>query len=380
MQINVIKSFFILLAVMSYGHSNAITVKAGSYYLVDAKTDRVLAEKNSEEKMPPASITKTMTAYVLFDKISKGDVKLDEEVEISRKASRKGGSKMFIKAFSLVKVSDLLRGMIVSSGNDAAIALAELVGGTEESFAVIMNETAVKLGMVNSNFENATGWPAKNHYTTAKDIAILSKALINDFPELYKIFGEKSFTYGKSPRGRAIKQINRNGLLWSRSIKADGIKTGHTKEAGYCLVGSAVKDGMRLISVVMKTNSKRSRVSQSKALLNYGLRNYRNKKVLNVNEILGKIKVWKGSISELNVGSNQEVLVTVQKIDLQKIKHKIDIDKSVVAPVKLHQKLGTVTYTTPEGVVATVDIVALESVPEGGLVGNLVDTLMMKLF
>jgi len=344
---------------------------------VEANSDTVLAEHNPDVKLAPASITKILTAYILFSQINQGKMALTDMVDISQEAAKKGGSKMFIRAGSQISLEDLLKGMLISSGNDASIALAEHVAGSEESFSDIMNETAAELGMTNSNFMNATGWPDDNHYSTAKDIAKLSKALIIRFPTLYKIFSQKKFTYGKSPKGIPITQSNRNGLLWVKSLNADGIKTGHTNAAGYCLVGATKREDMRLISVVLQTESKRERVKQSKVLLNFGIKNYRTKKMFKKDQPLSQIKVWKGSVSQVGIGVPQDAFVTVKKFELKELSTKIQAQKYLVAPLKKHQEIGTIQFLVKGVMVGSTPLVVLNEVPEAGFFGKLLDSLLM---
>ncbi|KZZ19603.1 D-alanyl-D-alanine carboxypeptidase, partial [Oleiphilus sp. HI0080] len=242
-------------------------VGASSYVLMDATTGEIIIEENANESLPPASLTKMMTAYIVESEIAQGNVSLTDEVPVSVKAWRTGGSKMFIKEGTKVLLEDLLKGVIIQSGNDASIALAEYLAGSEEAFADIMNQQAIQLGMTGSNFMNATGLPSDSHYSTAHDMALLAKAIIQHYPEQYAVYKEKYFTYNN------IRQPNRNRLLW-RDKSVDGLKTGHTEEAGYCLVSSAKRDDMRLISVVMGTSSEEARVKETQKLLNYGFRYY----------------------------------------------------------------------------------------------------------
>jgi len=350
---------------------------ATAFYLLDANSGRVLASKNATEQLEPASITKIMTAYVLFAQLKAGKLQPDDLVEISEGAAKKGGSKMFIKAGSKVALKDLLRGMVVSSGNDATIALAEHIAGSEEVFSELMNKYAGKLGMSDTHFTNATGWPAEGHHTSARDIAIMSRALIENFPEYYKIFAEKSFTYGKSPKGKDITQPNRNSLLWQKGFKADGVKTGHTKVAGYCLAASATKNNMRLISVIMGTKSKRARSKTSRDLLNFGFRHFANKKLYNKDEAIKTLDVYKGANKQFTAGTNRDLLVTVVKVKLDKVKTKIEVTEPIEAPITKNQTVGKIIVTTDEATIAEFPLVALEEVPSGGFFTRMWDSLLL---
>ncbi|MDQ7072703.1 MAG: D-alanyl-D-alanine carboxypeptidase family protein [Gammaproteobacteria bacterium] len=261
-------------------------VAAKSYILQDFASGRVIAEHNSDQRLPPASITKLMTAYVVSHELDAGNIKLDDEVLISEKAWRMVGSRSFIEVNTKVPVEALLRGMIIQSGNDAAVALAEHIAGSEETFAQMMNQYAQQLGMFNTNYRNATGLPDPDHYTTAKDIAILSTAIIRDFPDHYKWYAEKEYTYNN------ITQHNRNKLLW-RDSTVDGLKTGHTEEAGYCLAASAKRSGMRLISVVLGTRSENARTQETQKLFNYGFRFFETHDLYQAGHKVTSSKVWK---------------------------------------------------------------------------------------
>jgi D-alanyl-D-alanine carboxypeptidase (penicillin-binding protein 5/6) len=335
-------------------------VAAKSYILVDFSSGKVLAEKKADNKIEPASITKLMTAYVVYREISEDRLSLQEMVDISEKAWRMGGSRMYLEVGSSVSVDDLLKGLVVQSGNDASVALAEHVAGTEEAFVQLMNQYAAELGMDNTNFMNSTGWPNKKHLTTARDIATLAAAIIRDFPEHYPRYSEKEFTYNK------IKQYNRNKLLWSDS-SVDGLKTGHTESAGYCLVSSAVRSDMRLISVVLGTKSKKARASVSQAILNYGFRFYESHTLYDAEEVINRPRIWKGAVETLPVGLTDELSVTIQRGEYEKLEAKMDIDKDIEAPVSKGQKLGVVTVSLDGKELKSVPLVALESVDEGSL-------------
>lgn len=282
MKYQILSSVFAMLFVFS-ATSQPITtpapptLAAESYILMDFLSDTLIAEKDIDKKVEPASITKMMTAYVVFTELKNGNLRTDDLIRVSEKAWRTGGSKMFIEVNKTVSVSDLLKGMIIQSGNDACIAFAEHIAGTEETFTDLMNQYAKKLGMKNSHFTNSTGLPSEGHYITARDAAILAKAIIVDFPEYFPLFSEKEFTFNE------ITQHNRNTLLW-RDPSVDGFKTGHTESAGYCLVSSAKRNGMRLIAVVMGTESQKARADESQNLLNYGFRFYETNLLFKANE------------------------------------------------------------------------------------------------
>ena len=341
---------------------------ATAYLLIDAHTGQVLVEHNADKQIPPASLTKMMTAYIVSEEIEKGSIKENDLVRISEKAWKKGGSKMFVKVGDQVPVIDLLRGVIVQSGNDASIALAEHVSGSEEVFAEVMNQQAELLGMRDTHFVNATGWPAEGHVTTARDLATLARALINDHPAHYNIYSEKYFSYA------GINQPNRNRLLW-RDPAVDGIKTGHTDEAGYCLVASAVKRGMRLISVVVGTESDEKRASESQKLLAYGFRYYQTHKVYGSEDILQTERVWGGKALEVGIAVAEDVFVTIPRGGEESIKADLIIDGELEAPLEKGQPVGKVVVTLDGETVADVKAVAAEDVERAGFFKRMWDAL-----
>ncbi|MCX2781711.1 D-alanyl-D-alanine carboxypeptidase [Microbulbifer thermotolerans] len=349
---------------------------AEAYLLLDAHTGQVLVEHNADKQVPPASLTKMMTAYIVSDEIEKGTIKEEDMVRISEKAWRKGGSKMFVKVGDRVPVIDLLRGVIVQSGNDASIALAEHVSGSEEVFAEVMNQQAELLGMKDTHFVNATGWPAEGHLTTARDLGILARALVADHPAHYKIYSEKYFSYA------GINQPNRNRLLW-RDPAVDGIKTGHTEEAGYCLVASAVKRGMRLIAVVLGTDSDEKRASETQKLLAYGFRYFQTHKVYSKDEVLQTERVWGGKESQVGISVEEDVFVTIPRGGEEDIKADLIIDGELEAPLSKGQPLGKVVVTLDGETVADVKAVAAEEVEQAGFFKRLWDAIkrfVMGLF
>ena len=345
---------------------------AESFLLIDADSGRILAEKNVDKKVEPASITKLMTAYVVYKEMESGRLSLDEEVTVSKKAWRMKGSKMFIEVGNKVKVRDLLHGMVIQSGNDATVALAEHIAGTEATFADYMNQYAKRLGMLDSHFENATGWPNAKHLTTARDIATLARAVITEFPERYKLYSQKEYTYNN------IHQYNRNKLLW-RDNSVDGVKTGHTESAGFCLVSSARRDDMRLIAVVLGTRSEKARADISQSLLNYGFRFYESSKLYTAGEGLNEARVWKGERENLPLGLTEDLHVTIPRGQYKYLDAEMDIDHDIEAPVKKGQQLGTVHVKLNGEEIISKPLVALQAVDEGSIWQRTRDQII-KLF
>ncbi|MBB5212756.1 D-alanyl-D-alanine carboxypeptidase family protein [Microbulbifer hydrolyticus] len=341
---------------------------ATAYLLIDAHTGQVLVEHDADKKIPPASLTKMMTSYIVSEELEKGAIKEQDMVNISEKAWRKGGSKMFVKVGDKVPVIDLLRGVIVQSGNDASIALAEYVSGSEEVFAEVMNQQAQLLGMEDTHFVNATGWPADGHVTTARDLGKLARALIQNHPDHYALYSEKYFRFN------GINQPNRNRLLW-RDPAVDGIKTGHTEEAGYCLVASAVKRGMRLISVVVGTDSDEKRAAETQKLLAYGFRYYQTHKVYGSNDVLQTERVWGGKTDSVGVAVQNDVFVTIPRGGEESIKADLIIDGELKAPLAKGQQVGKVVVTLDGETVADVAAVVAEDVEEAGFFKRLWDSI-----
>jgi len=368
-------SLCVLLAVFS-SHANAALVpsppamKARAWLLVDYNSNRVLAEHNSMQRVEPASLTKMMSAYVVLQEVRNGSIKLDDKVLISEKAWRMKGSKMFVRVDTRVSVNDLLRGMIVQSGNDASVALAEHVAGSEDAFAQLMNIQAQHLGMQGTHFTNSTGWPARNHYTTAHDLAILARAVIRDYPEHYAWYRDKEYTYNN------IHQNNRNRLLWLDD-RVDGIKTGHTDSAGYCLVASAVQDKMRLISVVLGASSDSSRSSNSRKLLNYGFRFYETFLLHKANEPLTNMRIWKGADETLSLGVKEDLFITLPRGQRGKIKANMTVETQLMAPANKGQQYGSVNIMLADKQIMDRPLVALQDVEEGGMWRKLVDNVKL---
>lgn len=333
---------------------------AKGYLLMDFKSGRVLASKSADKRLDPASITKLMTAYAVFRAIKSGQISLDDEVLISEKAWRTPGSRMFIEVGTRVPVKNLLPGMIIQSGNDASVALAEHVAGSEEIFAEIMNQLAKELGMTNTNYVNSTGLPAENHYTSATDISKLASTLIREFPDYYRWYSQKQFTYN------GITQGNRNSLLW-RDDSVDGMKTGYTESAGYCLVSSAERKDMRLIAVVLGTHSPAARASESQALLNYGFRFYETRLLWEQGEIVANARVWKGQEDNVDLIVKEPVFVTIPRGAADQLDTRFDLPDKLIAPVSEAVPVGQATTLVGNTAVSTIDLYSPVAIPEGGL-------------
>lgn len=341
-------------------------IGAEAYLLQDFHSGQVLAEKNIDERMEPASITKIMTAYAVFKEIQGGQLALDDMVRVSEKAWRTQGSRMFIEVGKQVSVEDLLQGLIVQSGNDASVALAEHVAGSEDAFAGLMNRYARELGMTGTNFVNSYGWPHEQHYTTARDIAILARHLIEEFPEYYHWYAQRQFTFN------GITQHNRNRLLW-RDASVDGLKTGHTDSAGYCLVTSAHREGMRLITVVLGTRSEEARAVASQSLLNYGFRFFETHKLYEAGNELTQARVWKGAMEQAPLGLGEDLFVTIPRGQYDRLDASMTLDSRILAPVQNGQTLGNVHVRLGEHLVAERPLLALAGVEEGSIWQRLVD-------
>ena len=351
---------------------SAPTIDAAAYILQDYHTGKVLAENNADAKLAPASLTKIMTVYVVFTELSNGHLHLEDMVTISEKAWKTSGSRMFVELGNQIKVEDLLKGVIIQSGNDASVALAEHVGGNEETFAEMMNQHAIRLGMANSHFKNSDGLPVEDHYTTARDLAILTTALIKEFPDYYRWFSQKEFTFNK------ITQQNRNKLL-SRDESVDGVKTGFTDDAGYCLVASALREDMRLISVVMGAKSANARANENQTLLNYGFRFYESHRLYQGKTALNEARVWKGASKTISLGLEEDIYVTIPRRQYKDLKAVINVDKKITAPVADGAKLGSVKVTLKDEVVINKDLVALKAVDQGNIFQRLSDSVMMMM-
>ncbi len=347
-------------------------IAASGYLLVDFHSGKVLAEKNGSERLEPASLTKIMTAYTVFRELKQGNVNLEDKVLVSEKAWRTPGSRMFIEVGKKVKVIDLIKGMIIQSGNDACVALAEHIAGSEATFAELMNNHAKSLGMTHTHFVNSTGLPDDEHYTTPADIAKVAAATIREFPEYYPLYRDKSFVFNE------IEQHNRNRLLW-RDESVDGIKTGHTEAAGYCLVASAQRENMRLISVVMGTKSEEARAQASQSLLNYGFRFYETHQLYAAGEVLNRVRIWKGEKEKLPLGLKQNLNITIPRHQYQNLDAQMEIEPKIMAPVEEGEVLGHVNVTLNGEPIVKVPLVALKSVADGNIWQLIKDTALLWL-
>ena len=344
-----------------------------SYILIEPNTNTIIAEFNSDSQIEPASMTKIMTSYVLADQIANDLVSLDDQVLISEKAWRMEGSKMFIEAGKKVSISDLLKGIIIQSGNDASVAIAEYAGGTESGFVDLMNSYAASLGMDNTIFQNSTGLPDDNHFSSAKDLATLTSHFINKFPYEYSLYKEKQFTFNN------IKQLNRNKLLW-RDESSDGVKTGHTQSAGYCLVGSAQRGNMRLITVVAGSKSDNDRFLSSQRLLEYGFRFFATQKVLNANQEYKNITIWGGQEDRLSIGVLEDTSITLPRSSFKDLKVNYKYSNNLQAPISIGQKVGTLEITSGEEIVLVSELVALKDIAAKGFFGRLWSKFVLWIF
>lgn len=354
---------------------NAPSVNAKAYILIDHTTGKVLAQGNADESLPPASLTKMMTSYIIGKEILSGRISPNDQVTISENAWAKNfpeSSKMFIEVGKQISVEQLNKGIIISSGNDACVAMAEHIAGSEDAFADLMNNYAQQLGMSNSHFANSHGLPDPDQYVSARDMATLASALIEETPEEYELYAQKSFTFNN------IKQYNRNSLLWDRSLNVDGIKTGHTNEAGYSLVSSAVEDGTRLIAVVMGTNSEQARKVESKKLLNYGFRYYETVKAYEAGESFVAHRIWGGDIDEVPLGISEDVVVTLPRGQKDELQANFELDQKLQAPLSKGQKVGTVYLQLNGEDVASFPLVTLQAVEEGGFFKKIMDYIKQQ--
>ncbi len=344
---------------------------ATAWILIDANTGKVLIESNADLQLPPASLTKIMTSYIVAKDIENGRVSADDKVPVSVKAWKMGGSRMFIQEGTKVSLSDLLEGVIVSSGNDASVALAEYIAGSESAFADIMNQQASLMGMTGTYYSNSTGWPDDDHVTTARDLAFLSRALINEYPLQYSIYANKYFKFN------GIDQTNRNSLLW-RDSSVDGLKTGHTEEAGYCLVASASRKGMRLISVVMGAKSKASRAQESQKLLAYGFRYYETNKIHSAGDVVKEgSTVWYGVVDKINLITPKDIYVTIPQGSKEELKSNIILSSAIEAPITETQELGRMSVALDDEILIDFPIFAENDVDEAGVLERLWDSLQM---
>ncbi|MDE0478467.1 MAG: D-alanyl-D-alanine carboxypeptidase [Gammaproteobacteria bacterium] len=349
-------------------------IAASSYILMDASTGHVILENNATEALPPASLTKIMTAYIAIEEIISGNLGLDEEVHISEKAWRMDGSKMFVGVDTYVSVEDLLRGIIIQSGNDASVAIAEHIAGSEDAFADMMNQYAEVLGLEQSYFWNSSGLDSDEQYNlmSARDLALLSRATIGNHPEFYPMYAEREFTYND------IRQPNRNTLLF-RDRNVDGLKTGWTDRAGYCLVTSAERDGMRLIAVVMGTESENARAVETQEMLTYGFRYYETWKLNDSGQVLTSVPIWSGERDTLDLGLSEEVRVTIQRGRGEELEAAVNVDEIIYAPIEAGQIMGTVDITLDGEPVYSGEVAALQGVARGGVMKRMTDWFSLRL-
>lgn len=375
-------SLFLLSAPTVWANQQVIPsapqLAAKSYVLLDAASGKVLVENNGDQRLPPASLTKLMTAYIATLEIRKGKIGEQDLVPISEHAWRtggaaSGGSTMFLPLNSQAKVDDLLHGVIIQSGNDASIALAEYIAGSEDAFADMMNETAARLGMTNSHFMNATGLPHPEHYSSAHDMAILARAIINEDQQHYAIYAQKEFLWNN------IKQGNRNLLLW-RDKTVDGLKTGHTEEAGYCLVASAVRDGARMITSVFGTVSESARAAETQKLLTYGFRFFETRTFYKQGQELAQAQVWKGAVRQVKAGLGTDLSLTLPKGQLEKLQAGMVLNPQLTAPIAQGDVIGKVEVKLGDEVVHSADLIALEAVEEGSFFRRLWDSISLFFF
>jgi serine-type D-Ala-D-Ala carboxypeptidase (penicillin-binding protein 5/6) len=342
---------------------------AKGYLLVAHPSGQALVESHPDDRLDPASLTKILTAYVVFHELAARHVALTDEVLISEKAWRTGGSRMFAEVGKKILLEELVKGMVIQSGNDASVALAEHVAGNEESFAKLMNEHARRLGMTNSHFTNATGLPDPDHYSTARDLSKVTEATIREFPEYYAWYGIKEYLYNN------IKQHNRNRLLW-RDDSVDGVKTGHTKDAGFCLVASAKRDGMRLTSVILGTESDEARAKASLALLNYGFRAFEGHALYAPGQPIESLRIWMGEVKELPVGPDGDVYATIPRGSYDQLSAHIQKNPDLVAPVAKGDRVGDIVVLLGDKEIGRQPLVALRDVAEGGLWAKIRDTVL----
>lgn len=348
----------------------APTLNAKAYILIDVNSGKVIAEKNSDEHLPPASLTKMMTLYVISNALHHEQIHLNDMVRVSRDAWKIGGSRMFIKEGQQVAVEDLLKGIIVDSGNDACVAMAEHVGGTENAFTDIMNQQAQNLGMSNSHFTDSTGLPDPNLYTTAKDLAILGRALVSDFPQYYDWYKQKWFTYN------GIRQPNRNRLLW-RDNQVDGLKTGHTSDAGFCLVSSAKRENMRLLAVVLGEPNDSSRADDSEKLLNYGFRFFETHQLYKTGQSIAELPLYKGLVDKVTVGLTDDQFITIPTGQYQRLTISTKVPAYLQAPIKKGDKVGDLVVQFDNNIISTRPLYALQTIETGGIYTRMKDSIRL---
>lgn len=372
-----IAAVFSLSCVLASSNASAVIIpkppvlNATAYVLMDAASGEILVQKNADKQLPPASMTKMMTSYLVTHELAQGNLSEQDDVPVSIKAWKMGGSKMFIREGTNVSLLDLLKGVIIQSGNDASIALSEYLAGSEDAFVDLMNRHAQRLGMFNTQFQNATGWPAEGHFSSAHDMAILAQRIINEHPEYYSLYKEKYFEFND------IRQPNRNKLLWS-DPSVDGLKTGHTDEAGYCLTASAQRDGMRLIAVVMGTNSENARATETKKLLTYGFRYFETHRLYEGGKSLKTLPLWYSDKAEFDVGLTDDLYITITRGSKEQLQIETLTNEYIEAPIKAGQNQGQLTVRLNDKVLAERPLVALTNEDESGFFSRLWDGI--KLF
>ncbi len=345
---------------------------AKSWIMVDYDSGRVLAESNSTMRVEPASLTKIMSSYIVSRELANKRLAMSDMVTISQEAWKQEGSRSFINVGAQVPVEVLVHGMIIQSGNDATVALAEKVAGSSEIFSQLMNEHAKRLGAKNTNFVNPTGLPHPDHYTTAEDMAKIAIAEIKEYPEIYKIYAKKEYTWN------GIKQHNRNRLLW-QDESVDGMKTGHTNSAGYCLVASAKRGDMRLVTVILGADSEKARIQETQKLLNYGFRFYETHQLYQANQALQQVRVWQGEADEVAIGTQQALHLTVPRGQYEKLKPVIEFQSDLVAPIQKGQTIGTLKVTLADKELANLPLVAMNDVAEGGFFKRVIDQAKLAI-
>ena len=369
-------SFFISIIFLATVNASPIPpapkVNVKSYVLMDFDSGMILASSNPDLTLPPASITKIMTAYIAFTELKEKNITLDEEILVSKKAWKTGGSKMFIEVGKKIKLRDILQGVITVSGNDASVALAEHISGDVKTFATYMNQTARNIGLNNTNYTNPTGLPDDSLYTTAHDIAVLSKALISNFPDLYKLYSTKSFTFNE------IKQYSRNKLLFVDE-NVDGIKTGFTKAAGYCLASSAKRGQRRLIAVVMGAPSPEVRIQSSRTLLEYGFRFFETHNIFKKNTTISETKIYGGEKPELKFGVSSDAVITIPRRQKKNLKYEYIIDQKLTAPIAQNEAIGFMNIKLKNEIIKTYKLIALEDIKQGSFYRRTLDSFLMDL-
>ncbi len=347
-------------------------IAATSFILMDGKTGHVIVEGNADEPLPPASLTKIMTSYIAAEEMQRGNLKLTDQVHISEKAWSTQGSKMFVAVNSTVSVEDLMRGIVIQSGNDSSVAIAEHIGGSEAAFADMMNQYAELLGMQNSFFMNSSGLDTEDNYNimSARDLAILARAVVYNHPEFYPMYAEREFTYND------IRQPNRNTLLF-RDRAVDGIKTGHTEAAGYCLVTSAARDGMRLIAVVMGAASEAARAEETQKLLTFGFRYYETHHLYSSNQIINNVPVWSGAQQAVDLGIAEEVFITIPRGRVAEMTATMSVAETIKAPLEQGQVMGTITVALDDDLLYQGNLIAMQAVEQGGMLKRFIDWLTL---